>query len=50
VAPIGAPAVWFTSWPANGRQATVPTRQLNVVTWSAEACRSAGFCSTIATL
>src|ERR1700722_4130302 len=42
----GALPTWEMSWPANGRQAIAPTRQANVVTCNAEACRSAGFCAT----
>ncbi len=46
VAERGASAASCTSCPVNGRQSTAPTRQPNVVTWSALACPSAGFCAT----
>jgi len=48
VALTGALAAWPTSWAANGSVATVPTKQPNVVTCSADACRSAGFWPTTA--
>src|SRR5690606_41638363 len=43
VAPAGACAACETSWPENGRQASAPIAQANVVNCSDEACRSAGF-------
>jgi hypothetical protein len=48
VARTGAAAVCAANWPANGSVATVPTRQPNVVTCNADACRSAGFWPTTA--
>ncbi len=48
MAESGASAAWLTSCPANGRQVTAPMRQPKVVTWSAEACFSAGFCTIVA--
>ena len=48
VADSGAAAACATSRPASGSVATVPTTQPNVVTCSADACRSAGFWLTTA--
>jgi hypothetical protein len=48
VADSGAAAACEISWPANGSVASVPTKQPNVVTCRADACRSAGFWLTTA--
>ena len=49
MAASGARASWAASCPAKGRQASAPTATPKVVTWSADACRSAGFWLTTAT-